>query len=291
MLLVGFAYIAALDINTHKPKLLALLSDYSGRTFALDGDLGLKLSLVPTLTVRGLRIGNASWATAPEMVSAEQVDIQLAVLPLLRGQAVVKHLRLRGVGVWLATDKSGRGNWVIGGPATTARGPRQNTLPALELEALEFEDVSLRYEPASGEAYHLHLEQVRYAIGRVGESPQVEVAGSYADNPFEIRGTLSSLAQIRRTDQLHFDLAGLVRGVEITARGTMFDVATEPTRGRAVNGQCADTRDTRRFRFAAAFGVCRVSSERARHPRWRRDRFGRISTYGSPTLRSPGNCG
>ena len=75
VLIVGLAiFIATFDINQYKPRIIALVSEHTGRTFDIGGDLEFAYSLIPTVTVNQVRFGNADWGTQPDMARIDHFE-------------------------------------------------------------------------------------------------------------------------------------------------------------------------------------------------------------------------
>ena len=70
--IVLVAYVASLDVNQYKDDLIDLVESKTGRKFSIGGDIRLKLSFVPTLTIDGVTFGNAKWAAHKDMVTIER---------------------------------------------------------------------------------------------------------------------------------------------------------------------------------------------------------------------------
>ena len=106
-------YVALLDVNQYKDELIEIIEDSTGRAFAIHGDIGLRFSLVPTIAVDGAAFGNPQWAMHENMVTVERIEAQFAVMPLLRGDLVLKRLAIVGGRISIEKNRQGLGNWVL----------------------------------------------------------------------------------------------------------------------------------------------------------------------------------
>jgi uncharacterized protein involved in outer membrane biogenesis len=100
------------DWNWFKGPLERAVQARTGRVLQignLDVDLGR------TTTVRGddIRFANASWAKQPQMASADRVELDIRIWPLLRGSVQMPEIRLSRPDVLLQTAprKGEPGNW------------------------------------------------------------------------------------------------------------------------------------------------------------------------------------
>ncbi|MDB5369401.1 MAG: AsmA family protein, partial [Roseomonas sp.] len=94
-----------------RPRLIAAVEQATGRGFTLSGPVGLKLSLVPTVTLDGVALANAPGASRPQMLTARRVEVKLALLPLLSRRVAFERVTLIEPDLLLEIDASGRGNW------------------------------------------------------------------------------------------------------------------------------------------------------------------------------------
>ena len=65
MLLVTIVY--SFDWNLARPYIARKVSSATGRSFAINGDLEVHLSLQPRIIVNDVVMGNAEWSNSPEI--------------------------------------------------------------------------------------------------------------------------------------------------------------------------------------------------------------------------------
>ncbi len=117
LLLLGVAIaVWAVDPNEFIGPLQARTKAATGRDVTIGGGVELKLGLVPKLVARDVRIGNAPWAKTPDMLAAKSVEVEVALLPLLRRRFELVRFNLVEPRIALETNPQGRGNWEL--PAT-----------------------------------------------------------------------------------------------------------------------------------------------------------------------------
>ncbi|TCZ65391.1 AsmA family protein [Roseicella aquatilis] len=140
----GIAF-ALFDPDSLKPRLQAAVEEATGRALSLDGPIGLKLSLVPTVTAERVALANMPGGSRPQMASVQRVELQLALLPLVSGQVELRRLRLVAPDILLETDAAGRPNWVFAPresrPAPAATPPAASSRPpAIAIGRIAIED-------------------------------------------------------------------------------------------------------------------------------------------------------
>ena len=79
-------FVASFDPDSYKPRIVAAVKQATGRDLTLKGHIHLGLSLQPTLTVQDVSFANPPGFSRPQMATLEQLDLQLALFPLLSHQ-------------------------------------------------------------------------------------------------------------------------------------------------------------------------------------------------------------
>jgi uncharacterized protein involved in outer membrane biogenesis len=127
----GAVFLARFDPNTLKPRIEAAVRQATGRDLALYGPISVKWSLWPTVELRDVTFANPPGYSRPQMATLERLDLQLAVLPLLRSRFEIARLILVHPDILLEVNAQGQPNWQFGSPpgATppTGNGPSGTT--------------------------------------------------------------------------------------------------------------------------------------------------------------------
>ena len=82
----------------------------TGRTFAINGDLRVHLSLRPRITADDIVFGNAAWSKDPQMASIGRLDFIVDALPLLRSRVVLPEINLTDARLLLEKNRDGLAN-------------------------------------------------------------------------------------------------------------------------------------------------------------------------------------
>ncbi|TCS33782.1 hypothetical protein EDC30_11572 [Paucimonas lemoignei] len=119
--------LSVIDWNFAKPWIAQRVSDATGRSFAINGDLSLswqkpaqtevgwrRLVPWPHLRAHDLVLGNPDWATTGEtMATVPQVDFSLNPLALFAKKVSVSKLILTEPDLVLEIGKNGKNNWTF----------------------------------------------------------------------------------------------------------------------------------------------------------------------------------
>lgn len=107
----GFVVPGFIDGNAYKSRIVSLAESATGRSLAISGDVSLRLLPSPALSAEGVRLANVADAATAEMLSLESVQVQVALLPLLRGKVEVRSVRLVEPVIELEILADGTANW------------------------------------------------------------------------------------------------------------------------------------------------------------------------------------
>jgi uncharacterized protein involved in outer membrane biogenesis len=106
--------LAVFGANWVRGPLQAEVLARTGRVLQIDGELSLHLAWPhPRLRAAGVRYANPAWAAAPQMVTAEAVEVSLDAPALLRGRLAFPEVRLQKPRVFMEQRQDGRKTWLL----------------------------------------------------------------------------------------------------------------------------------------------------------------------------------
>ena len=162
-LLLGVVGIIAVmllfDINDYRDEIEMAVEDNTGRDFVIDGEIGLAVFPRLEIEMPPLSLGNAVGFGDEPMVSIEELNLRMRLLPLLlRKEVEVSTAEMIGLQLNLAVNAEGRSNWQDFIDAAEYRSSmREDEPPAatgtreatLEIAGIEILDSAIRYADAS----------------------------------------------------------------------------------------------------------------------------------------------
>mgnify|MGYP000550195839 FL=1 len=248
----AIVFVLVFDPNDYKEQIAVQVEAQTGRTLAIEGDIGL--SVFPWL---GLQVGPTSLSNAPgfsdrPFAQVQGVEVRVKLMPLLRKELQMDTVVLEGLSLSLETDAAGKTNWAdpAGAGAEAEAQPEQPApeeagklaLAGLAIGGVEITDAALLWDDRKTNAQY-RVDQVNLKTGAIapGEavpvSLQLQLAASEPEiaGPVEFSGTLALSAdnQVIQIDdaQLSTDLsgAGLPGGALKSQLGfnTRVDLAAE----------------------------------------------------------------
>ena len=152
-----------------------------GRPVQLGGPIRLDRSLTPRLVIGDIKIPNPEGHRDDDLATAEEVAVQVALLPLLRGDLQVLEVRFSGVKIFLDAASDGAGAYPFGDSA--APGSGGGTLPSIE--RILIQDAALAYRSVAGAVTRYEIHAARL-WNLPGEPERVEAEGSAKGVPFRI---------------------------------------------------------------------------------------------------------
>lgn len=230
--------IATFDPNTLKPRIRDAVREATGRELALNGAIGLKPSLWPTVEVHDVALSNPPGFSRPNMATLHSLELRLGLIPLLSRRIEIERLVLVGPDIVLETNAKGEPNWEMtpaAKPAQAGANPSTGTQkPELfaHIAAAEIKDGMLVWrDGASGRTITVNLPKLSVRSD-TGESPMTIAADLRVNNaPLSIKAETGSLARLlREADRtpMPVKLAVTAGTATFSAEGTI----TDPTKGK-----------------------------------------------------------
>jgi len=199
LIVVVIAIVAAtFDPNKYKPEIVAAVKDKTGRTLAIEGNLGL--SVFPSIAIA---VGKASLSepgSSRIFARIEQAKISLALWPLLSKRVVVDRVTLSGLTLDLVQHKGGKTNFedLSGAAGSAPAGPKpapQRGAMRLDVAGIELRSSAISWrDEASGNRFKASVAEFktgRIASGVPGKlslSARLEATQPKADIQIRLSG-------------------------------------------------------------------------------------------------------
>ena len=208
VVLAGGVFLARFDPNALKPRIIAAVKQTTGRELTLNGPVGLRMSLRPTVEFRDAALANPPGFSRPQMASLEALDARIALIPLLRGEIVIRHLVLVRPDIHLELDKDGQANWQFSPPqseaassaASSAPGPGRTT-PPITVTSVRIEDGNLVFRDGrTGETQTLALHRFTARATAPGAPLHLSGDATYNGVPLQLSGIVGPILRLQGRD-------------------------------------------------------------------------------------------
>ena len=239
VVLIGVLYVivTTYDFNKLKPRIIQAVRDATGRELTLAGDFKVRFGLSPSASVKGVGFQNASWGTRPEMARVKELEIQVALAPLIRGEVEFKRLIFKEPDILIETNPSGKSNLEFN-PAEKPKAEEKKPetgqgLPPLVFEEVRIEKGILAYRNGKeGKTLTIKVDQLTAALPG-GENPiGFKVKGFFNGRALEVEGTAGPLEGLFSPEKpWPLNLTARVEGTTAGVEGTLG----KPLKGKGIN--------------------------------------------------------
>src|SRR4051812_9365778 len=127
VLVIAAALIAPffIDLNDYKGMIEAKAKEATGRDLKIEGKISLSILPLPSVSVDGIKFGNAPGGSAPNMAEIESAKVKVAIMPLLSHKAQITDIVLTRPVIVLEKLKDGPGNGQLPPPAASGSAPAE----------------------------------------------------------------------------------------------------------------------------------------------------------------------
>ena len=94
LVLMMFLVASLFDWNLLRAPIARWVSDTTGRSFAINGELSVEFSWPPRIIANDIVLGNAAWSTEPNMAAIKRLDLTINPLRLLIGKLAFPEITL-----------------------------------------------------------------------------------------------------------------------------------------------------------------------------------------------------
>ncbi|OOG25971.1 membrane assembly protein AsmA [Thioalkalivibrio denitrificans] len=265
--------VATFDPNEHKDRISAAVKEQTGRDLVIEGEIGLTLFPRLGVSLGDTWLSNAEGFTDEPFARIREVELSVALMPLLRRELQVEQIRLVGLALNLERDAQGRTNWddLVEAAETPDEPvePRLERVPGeapalrdIDVGGLVIRDASVSWrDEQAGTA--LRLDPFNMELGRIrlGEPTPLEMSlrlhqeepAMTAEMDLNARLTIDLEAQrydLRRLvaavdlsgEELPADLSARIRadvGADLAAGTAAIDDLSVETLGLTLSGRMA----------------------------------------------------
>ena len=197
VLVIGIVVIVStIDVAALIGPIQTRVKAATGRDLAVRGGGRIALSLHPKVVLSDVTLSNAPWATTPQMLTAQRLELELALLPLLSRRLELIEFALVGPVIALETNAKGEKNWEVA-RAPEAPAPAPGTASAATVFGVgnvEITNGSVTYRDAgSSDVTRVTIDRL-FVRGRDPAAPMAaEFRGKINEVPLAVEGTLGPL--------------------------------------------------------------------------------------------------
>lgn len=217
-----YAVAKSIDFNAYKDVVTQQVKVALGRELVIAGDVSIEIGFVPHLTAKQITLQNADWSDQRQMVSIDQLDAQIELLPLLFEQVRIRQITLSGGNVILERNEKGVGNWTFGGSDSS----NGSASPLPQVGRIKLENIKLRYrDPTHGLDQTLQVDQFSAETAQSTGAITWSLAGAASQNLINLQGSIGSINQMV-TGPFPIDVQGTIGDVTLQSHATIASLST-----------------------------------------------------------------
>ncbi len=217
-LIIVFVALYFLDWNLLRPYIAHKVTDATGRTFAINSDLNVHLSLRPRVVANDIIMGNAEWGHEPNMAEIKRLEFRVDLLQLLVWHLNFPNIALSAPRLILEVNKDGTPNWVF------KKHNKEKPTPIPEVGALVINHGSATYRDLRINT-DLTIE-VNTLDGQQGTESMVEVTGKglFKGMPSTVNARGGALLSLRNPDYPYpITMRAVLGTTTASAEGVLID--------------------------------------------------------------------
>jgi uncharacterized protein involved in outer membrane biogenesis len=234
LLFIALVVLSNIDFNKHRDTIAEHISEGSGRQLSLNGELELDLASTTSIVITDISLANAEWASDPEMLTIQRLEIKFELYPLLFGNIYIPHFYLEGVKALVETNAGGSSNWELTAQAQDEVKVDEPVSPG-EVKIpwignMKISDVVLNYhDRQTGKKISAKLDHASIITADRVAQTDIDIAGSINQHPVEIKGQLAlPLSLSGRSAELPVDINASLLDFKVNMTGAMAGTINAP---------------------------------------------------------------
>jgi len=229
-----------IDAEEYKPQIEKMVTDSTGRSFRLGGDLNLSLFPWAGMAISDVHLGNPPGFKERDFVSVKSFEVRAKLLSLLSGQVVIKKFVLDGPRIVVIKDKEGKWNWEgLGkGPKTPTKekappgegGPSQLPIQSLAVSEFLIKNGSVLFiDQTTGMRKEVQDFRLELKDLSLDKPIRVALSATIDKRPLSLTGTVGPVGQDPGKGTMPIDIRmAALEKVNMKIRGSIQNAASKP---------------------------------------------------------------
>ncbi|MBU3576046.1 AsmA family protein [Polynucleobacter sp. UK-Mo-2m-Kol15] len=195
LLLAGAWYASTVVDSAQLTKMLSSsVKAATGRDLKISGPVTLRFFPSISVSAERLSLSNASWASSPDMLTLQRIDLNIKTLPLLTKRIELGNVKLTGLELLLQKNASGKANWDMStDTSNVATVPSNGSADTSSLgdnliymESVSVADARIQYQGPSGATASYQIKHLSLVEG--GDKTTVSLSMQALGQTLELSG-------------------------------------------------------------------------------------------------------
>ncbi len=223
--------ISQIDVSEYKEQALAQAEKATGRKVSIDGDLDLSISLHPAIVAEGFRFANADWGSRADMATIRRIEVQVAILPLLKGKVEIQRFILIEPDVLLEKNAAGKANWEFGAATEPDQGQASEAgMAPIDIGTVFVKQLKLVYRDATSESPETFSIDTLKLDSIDADQLKLELNAALDNTSINVNGTIGSLARLFDNSNYPVDINARIGAITTTLKG----IINKPLQGKGL---------------------------------------------------------
>jgi len=225
--------IFAFEQYSLQPLAELLVERATGRALSIDGGLDARAGRIVSVHAGGIRLANADWGSADDLLSIGEVEVSIDLLDLLGGLVAIDHVVVNNVKLLFEEDEQGRSNWAMGSdndksaPATEEPATEERSPMALPIVHSQLSNIDITMiNAALAHPLKVHLDSAGHSAIQ-GNELRATAVGAVDNRPFNLRARIGPITQLLGAGAVDFDFKADFEVISLEANGHL-DQLLEP---------------------------------------------------------------
>ncbi len=220
LIVLALTWLWTADLGVLRPQLERLITQELGHEFTIEGDFHVDLSRHTTVIAEDLRLANAPWAEAGDMITVGRLEARVDLWSVFQGLALIELLDVDDTSILLQNPGDTPPNWDR---------PLQWFLEPSSVDVLfgvvDIDRATLRLESVERERpLNLSIERLDQSY-REDTFLDLEFRATLDGRKIAVDGAIGTWDALLAGKNIDFDLEAVLDTFEFSARGRIDDAA------------------------------------------------------------------
>lgn len=248
----GYFFVRNFDLNKYKSYVEEIVEEQIGRKLRINGEAKIAISLIPTIVANDIELANAEWAKEPQMIKIKQAEIKFALMPLLKKEIVIDKINIVAPEIYLEKSVAGDDNWSFKtlkltdssenklktiDKSVTIGASAAPLLAGFVAKNIDIHDGVIKYfDEKSANEIIINIANVAVSVPDYNANVNMKFDVIYNQQKIVGKTEFGSLEQLLNSeDAFPFWISATVFGVDISANGSVIDIASSPRYAAEIN--------------------------------------------------------
>ena len=220
---LALSWLWTADLGVFKPQLERFVTKQTGRAFAINGEFHVDLSRHTTIVAEDVRLANADWADADDMVRVGRAELRIDLWSLFDGPLLVELVDVDDTDILLLNPGDRAPNWQL--PIATEPGADDEPGLGVLFEQVDIHRLRVRLESAERDRpLNLDIEHLTQQY-RDDDFLDLQMDATLNGKVVRVDGEFGTWDALLAGKEFDVDVDAVLDTFTLSARGRVDDIA------------------------------------------------------------------